>query len=97
MWPAAPSYNKDEVTLLFIHLGNDVMIRTNEIVAILEGEPFLQNKRNRRFLDGYEKAGHMTDIGEQDTKSVIITDNHAYLSPFSPVTLKHRIEGDLPG
>ncbi|HEX7063969.1 MAG TPA: extracellular matrix/biofilm biosynthesis regulator RemA family protein [Bacillales bacterium] len=81
---------------MFIHLGNDVMIPSDEIVAIFEHA--LIAKRNMPFVENHDKAYLIVNIGEQDTKSVVVTeDDTIYFSPFSTLTLRRRLETDAPG
>ena len=79
--------------ILFIHLGNDVMVSTDEIVMILDKS--LLRKRNIAFAKNHEKAHLVVDIGQHETKSVVITDDDKiYLSAFSTLTLKRRLEAE---
>ncbi|HEX6922991.1 MAG TPA: extracellular matrix/biofilm biosynthesis regulator RemA family protein [Bacillales bacterium] len=81
---------------MFIHLGSDVMVPSNEIVAIFEYT--LIEKRNMRFVESHEKAYLIVDVGDQDTKSVVVTeDDTVYLSPFSTLTLRRRLESESTG
>ncbi|HET7657781.1 MAG TPA: extracellular matrix/biofilm biosynthesis regulator RemA family protein [Bacillales bacterium] len=78
---------------MFIHLGNDVMVPANEIVMILDR--VLLEKRNIAFAKNHDKAHLIVNIGQQDTKSVVITnDDKVYFSPFSTLTLKRRLEAE---
>lgn len=70
------------------------MIEEEEIVTILDQYPIYKNKNNKKVLDNHQHAGLVVDLGEQSTKSVIITENTLYLSPFSPSTLKRRLGSD---
>jgi hypothetical protein len=72
------------------------MVPSNEIVAILEYT--LLEKRNMAFLENHQKTYLVIDIGKQETKSVVVTAyDNIYLSPFSTLTLKRRLETDTPG
>ncbi|HET7627723.1 MAG TPA: DUF370 domain-containing protein [Bacillales bacterium] len=81
---------------MFIHLGNDVMVPAGEIVAILDYA--LLEKRNLAFLENHKKTYLVIDIGKQETKSAVVTtDENIYLSPFSTLTLKRRLNSETPG
>lgn len=82
---------------MFIHLGQEVMIQTEDIIAIIDQEPLLKSKKNVQFMEGHQEAGLIIDLGEQLTKSVVITGDTVYLSPFSTLTLKRRLEADNLG
>ncbi|MFC7395128.1 extracellular matrix regulator RemB [Scopulibacillus cellulosilyticus] len=75
---------------MFIHLGEDIIVRTNEVVAIFDYERMKEDQGNLRLLENLKKAKKVNNIGEQLSKSVVFTDHAVYLSPFSPATLKRR-------
>lgn len=77
---------------MFIHLGEDVVIRANDVVAILDWQ--LSDNLNddvKRFKDK-EK---LVDIGKNLTKSIVVTNDTLYLSPLSSLTLKRRAEASI--
>ena len=77
---------------MFLHLGDDVTVRTREIISIHDYTTF-QEGSNRECLEALEKAGKLTytATAQQKTpKSVILTETGAYLSVLSPGTLKGR-------
>lgn len=81
---------------MFIHLGNDIMVPSDEIVAIFEQS--LLEKRNMAFAKNHKKAKLVVNIGDQDTKSVVVTeDDTIYFSPFSTLTLRKRLETETTG
>jgi len=85
------------VAFLFIHLGDDVMIPSEEIIAIFE-RSFLKNKKNIPFVENHERSYCVVDIGLDFTKSVVVCDDDTiYLSPFSALTLRRRLETNTPG
>lgn len=79
---------------MFIHLGNENVIRTSDIIAIFDMELFSQSSINEQFLLENRKGGFVVDIGKEDTKSLVITKDAVYLSPFSALTLKRRSMAD---
>lgn len=79
---------------MFIHLGNENVIRAREIIAIFDMELFSQSLLNEQFLKGNRKGRLVVDIGKEDTKSLVITESAVYLSPFSALTLKRRSTSD---
>lgn len=74
---------------MFIHLGGDVMIRANEIIAILQYEENEVPEETMAFLEKAGAASSIT-ITPDLVKSVIITDHVIYYSPVSSVTLNKR-------
>ncbi len=79
---------------MFIHLGEDVLIKTNDVLIILEFELMEENEINRLFIDQCLENKKLIDVGEKATKSIVIADDAVYFSPFSPMTLKKRAESD---
>ncbi|MFC4619716.1 extracellular matrix regulator RemB [Camelliibacillus cellulosilyticus] len=75
---------------MFIHLGEDIIIRTEEVIAILAYDLFQKDKGNKLFIDQVIKDKKFLDLGHHLTKSVVVTDHCTYYSPFSPSTLKRR-------
>lgn len=77
---------------MYIHLGGEVTVETSKIIAIMEQAPLLKDKKNTAFIESRKKAGNFIDLGDPYTKSVVITEDTVYLSPFSTLTLRRRLE-----
>lgn len=75
---------------MFIHLGGDIVIRSRDVVAILDQNSHDSSTITREFLSAQEEDG-VIPISEEQVKSVVVTmDNKVYLSPISSLTLKRR-------
>lgn len=77
---------------MFIHLGEDKMIRTKEVIAIFDYGLFAEGGRNHPFLSNANSGEQAKSVDTQAIKSVVVTEDNLYLSPFSPATLKRRSE-----
>lgn len=76
---------------MFIHLGGDVVVSKEEVIAIVSTQLMKKTETNREFMELAENDGFITPITERtNAKSVIITTKKIYLSPISSVTLKKR-------
>lgn len=76
---------------MFIHLGGDVVVSKDEVIAILNIQLMKRNEVNRDFMKLAENDGFINTVSEKASeKSVIITTKKIYLSPISSVTLKKR-------
>lgn len=76
---------------MFIHLGGDVVVSKEEVIAIVSTQLMKKTEVNREFMELAENDGFITPITERtNVKSVIITTKNIYLSPISAVTLKKR-------
>lgn len=76
---------------MFIHLGGDVVVSKEEVIAILSTQLMKKTEVNREFMELAENDGFIDQITDRSTaKSVIITTKKIFLSPISSVTLKKR-------
>ena len=76
---------------MFIHLGGDVVVSKEEVIAIVSTQLMKKTEGNREFMELAENDGFIKPITERtNVKSVIITTKNIYLSPISAVTLKKR-------
>jgi hypothetical protein len=76
---------------LYIHLGGDVLIKKNKIVAIIDLETAAESKINQKFLNSIKnnkKIKYISENGKE--KTLIITVQKHYLSPISAITLFKR-------
>jgi len=74
---------------MFIHIGNDNAIRSQDVIAILDYNLISSSTIMEELMEGSEKEGKI--IGpETDAKSVMITKDHIYYSSLSVTTLKKR-------
>ena len=80
---------------MYLHIGTDVLIRAEEIIAIINRKGIKdKNKINRRFLKKILKDGEIIDISNKETENaksmVLVNQNRVYISPISPQTLYKR-------
>mgnify|MGYP003816578223 FL=1 len=75
---------------MFIHLGEDVVIHSDEVIAILDWRIIEKSEIMAAFIDRYKEDGKVIDIGKKFTKSIVITTETVYVSPLSSLTLKRR-------
>ena len=81
---------------MFLHIGGDVVIPTNSIIAIFDMDTTTISKDSKEFIKIAEEEGFISTIMEELPKSFIITEinkkSKIYLSPISSVTLLKRAE-----
>ncbi len=80
---------------MYIHLGNNVMLPTNEIIGIFDLENTSVSKRTRNFLNRAEKSGKVITISYDLPRSFVIAgktrkDSKIYISQISSSTLLKR-------
>jgi hypothetical protein len=75
---------------MFIHLGGEKIIRASELIAIFDLSMEKTSKISKQFISHAEKEKKIETIGEEDSKSLVVTINKVYYSPISSSTLKKR-------
>lgn len=76
---------------MYLHLGGDILIKKDKVVAIIDLETATQGKINEKFLDNIKKnkdINYVSVPGKE--KTLIITSKEYYLSPISSTTLYKR-------
>lgn len=81
-----------------MHLGQDTIITTDEIIGIFDLDTSTVMKSTRDFLTTMSKEKRVVNVGYELPKSFVLTYNEKtkektmYISPISSVTLLKRIE-----
>lgn len=75
---------------MFIHLGAQLSIFDENIIAIVSMETIDESKLNTEFLEFQRKLGKVRSVDMSKPKSVVITSHTVYLSPISVSTLRRR-------
>jgi hypothetical protein len=75
---------------VYIHLGGEKIIRTSQLVAIFDISIEQSSKLSKQFVMHAQKNKEIEAIGEEDHKSIVVTNNKVYYSPISTSTLKKR-------
>ncbi|WP_407306027.1 extracellular matrix regulator RemB [Desulfosporosinus sp. SB140] len=76
---------------MYLHLGSDVLIKKDKVVAIIDLEIASEGKINNNFLSNIKDNHNLTYISEPGKeKSLIITNDNYFLSPISSTTLFKR-------
>ncbi|MCU9613491.1 DUF370 domain-containing protein [Caldibacillus lycopersici] len=73
---------------MYISIGENLVIRSSDIIAIIDKSAWDYNMEINHFSsNNLDNA-----LLKRNYKSVIITNDNTFLSPFSPNTLKKRIQ-----
>lgn len=76
---------------MFLHIGNDVLVRVREIIVIVNYKPDDRSRVNIGFLQRKVEEGRVRDLTEGNAKSMVVTqDERVYFSPVSAQALKAR-------
>ena len=78
---------------LFIHLGGDVIIRSKDIITILNRDAQELSSVTNLFLKAEEKRKAKKVISADYIKSIVVTNDEIYYSPVSSLTLNRRAQG----
>lgn len=76
---------------MYLHLGGDILIKKDKVVAIIDLEAAAESKINEKFLDNMKNNKTINYISEPGKeKTLIITTQEYFLSPISSITLFKR-------
>ncbi len=83
---------------MFLHLGENTIIRTKEIIGIFDLDNTTVSKSTRDYLSYMQKNNKIVNVSYELPKSFVvckdeeINDNIVYISPLSTQTLLKRIQ-----
>ena len=75
---------------MYIHLGGERIIRSTELIAIFYMSIEKNSKISKQFLTEAALDKKTEMIGEEESKSLVVTVDKVYYSPISSATLKKR-------
>lgn len=80
---------------MFLHLGNDVLINTKNLIGIFDIEKSSISKFTKEFLGNAEKTKRIVNVSYEMPKSFIVCldedfNETVYISQISTATLKKR-------
>ncbi len=81
---------------MYLHLGQNTVIRTENIIGIFDLDNCTVSSRARKYLYEKEKSNKLLYVSQELPKSFIIyrdkTDEFVYVSQLSSATLLKRVE-----
>ncbi|MBR2044130.1 MAG: DUF370 domain-containing protein [Clostridia bacterium] len=84
---------------MYIHLGQDTVVKKADIIGIFDLDTATVSKRTRDYLAKAEKAGRVINVSTELPKSFIVcTKNNEqiiYISQISSATLLKRSESGI--
>ncbi|MGH2348151.1 MAG: extracellular matrix regulator RemB [bacterium] len=78
---------------MYVHLGGDVVVTTDEIVAILDPRGVSGSEISREFVARAREDGRVHEVGGGTGRSLVVTTRGVYVSGLSTATLARRILG----
>lgn len=82
---------------MFLHLGQDTVITTDEIIGIFDLDTSTVSKATRTFLSKMEKSGRVINVSYELPKSFVLSEDKTtgekiiYISQLSSTTLLKRV------
>ncbi|NMB25961.1 MAG: DUF370 domain-containing protein [Firmicutes bacterium] len=77
---------------LFVHLGKNAVVRSNQIVAIIDWQTLQDSEVNQAYMERVNQGQKIKDVSGGRPNSMVITGDDIYLSTISSTTLKKRAE-----
>ena len=86
---------------MYLHLGNETIIRKSDIIGIFDLESSTLSGRTREFLALGEKKGTVINVSSELPKSFVLCrerdEYKIYICQLSPVTLIKRASLNITG
>jgi extracellular matrix regulatory protein B len=73
---------------MYLHVGEEVLVRTRDIIAILDIDSTSTSPFMEEFIARQEQQ--VVHLAKGTVKSIVVTGNHIYYSPLASGTLKKR-------
>lgn len=81
---------------MYVHIGKDFLIPSNEIITILDLEKMLKNKKLENIIKELKLENNIINIADGNNKSLILLKKEnkieGYISNISSITLVKRIQ-----
>jgi hypothetical protein len=77
---------------MYIYLGGNTVISSNEILGIFDMDTSTVNKATRDYLSNGEKNKKVIYVNYELPKSFIVCKDKIYICPFNTSTLLKRVE-----
>lgn len=78
---------------MYLHVGEEITIHTKEIIAIIDKHSIRSSPLMDKFIHHHQ--AQIMNLTKGNYKSIVITKDKVYFSPFSSGTLKKRSIGLL--
>lgn len=81
---------------MYLHLGQDTVVRSRDIVGIFDMDNTTLSKHTRAFLADAQKGGRVFNVSMELPKSFVVCvgrdrDEIVYISQISAATLRKRL------
>lgn len=73
---------------MYVHIGDDILVRTIDIIFILDKQTIVSSEITKGFLENHRSAN--INAENNAYKSIVVTKDTIYFSPIASNTLKKR-------
>ncbi|MBQ9414161.1 MAG: DUF370 domain-containing protein [Clostridia bacterium] len=84
---------------MYLHLGQDVVVRMADVVGIFDMDNTTVSRHTRDFLAAAEQAGQVVSITYELPRSFVVCVENGrqtvYLCQLAPATLKKRLRAGM--
>ena len=82
---------------MYLHLGQNVMVRNQDVIGIFDLDNTTWSFRTRRFLERAEQEGRVITVGDDLPRSFVLIQEGdgppaVYITALSPAALSARAE-----
>ncbi|MFC0525945.1 extracellular matrix regulator RemB [Pontibacillus salicampi] len=75
---------------MFIHLGEDHVIESHDVIAIIDYELLSSSSIVEEMIVNQRNNQRVIESPNEEAKAIVITKDYIYFSPLSVLTLKKR-------
>ena len=75
---------------MYLHIGEDTLIKDKEIIGIFDMDTSTVNKATRDYLKKAEKEKRVIYVNYDLPKCFVVIDDKVYVSPINTGTLNKR-------
>ena len=75
---------------MYLHIGEDTIIRDREIIGIFDMDTSTVNKATRDYLKKAEQEKRVVYVNYDLPKCFVVTDKKVFISPINTSTLSKR-------
>ena len=75
---------------MYLHIGEDTLIKDKEIIGIFDMDTSTVNKATRDYLKKAETDKRVIYVNYDLPKCFVVTDDKVYVSPINTGTLNNR-------
>lgn len=75
---------------MYLHIGEDTVIRDSDIIGIFDMDTSTVNKATRDYLKKAEQEKRVVYVNYDLPKCFVVTDKKVFISPINTSTLSKR-------